>query len=44
MTRPAAPRKLRAASQARVDSILDAACELLAIEGVASLSIYSAAE
>ena len=44
MTRPAAPRKLRAASQARVDSILDAARELLAVEGVASLSIYSVAE
>lgn len=44
MTRPAAPRKLRAASQARVDSILDAARELLAVEGAASLSIYSVAE
>jgi AcrR family transcriptional regulator len=44
MTRPAVPRKLRAASQARVDSILDAARDLLAVEGVASLSIYSVAE
>ena len=44
MSRPAAPRKLRAASQARVDSILDAARFLLAAEGVASLSIYSVAE
>ncbi|RRV03965.1 TetR/AcrR family transcriptional regulator [Pseudomonas sp. v388] len=44
MTRPAAPRKPRAASQARIDSILDAARTLLAAEGVASLSIYSVAE
>ena len=44
MTRPATPRKPRARSQARIDSILDAARELLASEGVASLSIYSVAE
>ena len=44
MTRPASPRKPRAGSQARIDSILDAARLLLAAEGVASLSIYSVAE
>ncbi|MDY7567557.1 TetR/AcrR family transcriptional regulator [Pseudomonas sp. RTC3] len=44
MTRLAAPRKPRARSQARIDSILDAARTLLAAEGVASLSIYSVAE
>jgi len=44
MTRTATPRKPRARSQARIDSILDAARELLAAEGVASLSIYSVAE
>jgi AcrR family transcriptional regulator len=44
MTRPATPRKPRAASQARIDSILAVARELLASEGVASLSIYSVAE
>ncbi|WP_397450995.1 TetR/AcrR family transcriptional regulator [Pseudomonas sp. NA-150] len=44
MTRAAAPRKPRARSQARIDSILDAARTLLAAEGVASLSIYSVAE
>jgi AcrR family transcriptional regulator len=44
MTRPAAPRKPRARSQARIDSILEAARTLLATEGVASLSIYSVAE
>jgi AcrR family transcriptional regulator len=38
------PRKPRARSQARIDSILDAARTLLAAEGVASLSIYSVAE
>ncbi|MEE4964270.1 TetR/AcrR family transcriptional regulator [Pseudomonas alliivorans] len=43
MTRTAAPRKPRARSQARIDSILDAARTLLASEG-ASLSIYSVAE
>jgi AcrR family transcriptional regulator len=43
-TRPAAPRKPRARSQARIDAILDAARALLAAEGVASLSIYSVAE
>ena len=44
MTRTVAPRKPRARSQARIDSILDAARTLLASEGVASLSIYSVAE
>ncbi|MFS2162023.1 TetR/AcrR family transcriptional regulator [Pseudomonas sp. Pseusp122] len=44
MPRPATPRKPRARSQARIDSILDAARELLAAEGVTSLSIYSVAE
>ncbi|MNF44436.1 Bacterial regulatory protein, tetR family [compost metagenome] len=44
MTRLATPRKPRARSQARIDSILDAARTLLASEGVASLSIYSVAE
>ena len=44
MSRPATPRKPRAASQARIDSILAVARELLASEGVASLSIYSVAE
>jgi AcrR family transcriptional regulator len=44
MTRPAALRKPRARSQARIDSILDAARTLLASGGVASLSIYSVAE
>ncbi len=43
-TRPAAPRKPRARSQARIDAILDAARILLAAEGVAGLSIYSVAE
>nr|GFD56277.1 hypothetical protein [Tanacetum cinerariifolium] len=44
MTRPATPRKPRARSQARIDSILEAARALLASDGVASLSIYSVAE
>ncbi|CAM3423921.1 TetR family transcriptional regulator [Pseudomonas floridensis] len=44
MTRTVVPRKPRARSQARIDSILDAARTLLASEGVASLSIYSVAE
>lgn len=44
MTRRAPPRKPRARSQARIDSILDAARALLASDGVASLSIYSVAE
>lgn len=44
MTRPVTLRKPRAGSQARIDSILDAARELLAAEGVASLSIYLVAE
>ena len=44
MTRTAPLRKPRARSQARIDSILDAARTLLAAEGVASLSIYSVAD
>lgn len=44
MTRTVTPRKPRARSQARIDSILEAARTLLASEGVASLSIYSVAE
>ena len=44
MTRPATPRKPRARSQARIDSILEAARTLLASDGVSSLSIYSVAE
>lgn len=44
MTRAATPRKPQARSQARIDSILDAARTLLAEQGVASLSIYSVAE
>lgn len=44
MSRAATPRKPRATSQARIDSILAAARALLASEGVASLSIYSVAE
>ena len=46
MTRPALPRprKPRAGSQSRIDTILDAARALLAAEGVNSLSIYSVAE
>ncbi|MGE8407487.1 MAG: TetR/AcrR family transcriptional regulator [Pseudomonas sp.] len=44
MSRGTTPRKPRARSQARIDSILDAARALLASEGVASLSIYSVAE
>ena len=44
MSRGTTPRKPRARSQARIDSILDAARTLLASEGVASLSIYSVAE
>lgn len=44
MTRIATPRKPRARSQARIDSILDAARTLLAADGVANLSIYSVAE
>ena len=44
MSRGSTPRKPRARSQARIDSILDAARTLLASEGVASLSIYSVAE
>ncbi|MCO8161601.1 TetR/AcrR family transcriptional regulator [Pseudomonas sp. 21LCFQ010] len=44
MTRPATPRKPRAASQARIGSILTAARELLVSEGMDNLSIYSVAE
>lgn len=44
MTRPATPRKPRAASQARIGLILSAARELLVSEGMDSLSIYSVAE
>ncbi|TDF79947.1 TetR/AcrR family transcriptional regulator [Pseudomonas sp. H9] len=44
MSRTVSPRKPRARSQARIDSILEAARTLLASEGVASLSIYSVAE
>lgn len=44
MTRLATPRKSRARSQLRIDSILTAARTLLAEEGVSSLSIYSVAE
>lgn len=40
----ATPRKPRARSQGRIDSILAAARTLLATQGVASLSIYSVAE
>ena len=43
MTRPAPLRKPRASSQARIDSILDAARGLLASEGVDNLSIYGVA-
>jgi len=44
MTRLTPNRKPRAGSQARIDSILDAARALLAAEGVANLSIYLVAE
>ena len=44
MTRTVTPRKPRARSQARIDSILEAARTLLANEGVASLSFFSVAE
>ncbi|MDH0628481.1 TetR/AcrR family transcriptional regulator [Pseudomonas mosselii] len=44
MTRPASPRKQRASSQARIETIQAAARELLAEHGVAGLSIYSVAE
>ncbi|WP_296218300.1 TetR/AcrR family transcriptional regulator [Pseudomonas sp. UBA2684] len=44
MPRPATVRKPRASSQARIAVILAAARELLAEQGVASLSIYSVAE
>ena len=40
----ATPRKSRARSQGRIDSILAAARTLLATQGVSSLSIYSVAE
>ncbi|PAA30971.1 TetR family transcriptional regulator [Pseudomonas fragi] len=44
MSSRATPRKPRARSQGRIDTILDAARTLLAAQGVASLSIYSVAE
>ncbi|HKS13005.1 MAG TPA: TetR/AcrR family transcriptional regulator [Pseudomonas sp.] len=44
MTRPTGPRRPRASSQARIDTILTAARGLLADEGVAGLSVYSVAE
>jgi AcrR family transcriptional regulator len=44
MNRPASPRKPRARSQARIESILAAARAVLASDGVASLSIYGVAE
>ncbi|MDR0209261.1 MAG: TetR/AcrR family transcriptional regulator [Pseudomonas putida] len=44
MSRASTPRKPRASSQARIDTILAAARELLADQGVAGLSIYSVAE
>ncbi len=44
MSRPATARKPRASSQARIAVILAAARELLAEQGVASLSIYAVAE
>ncbi|MEB0208288.1 TetR/AcrR family transcriptional regulator [Pseudomonas sp. CCC3.1] len=40
----ATPRKSRARSQGRIDSILAAARTLMATQGVSSLSIYSVAE
>lgn len=44
MSRTASPRKPRASSQARIAGILAAARELLAEQGMASLSIYTVAE
>lgn len=44
MSRPAVARKPRASSQSRITGILAAARELLAEQGVASLSIYNVAE
>lgn len=44
MSRTVTQRKPRASSQARIDAILATARELLADQGVASLSIYSVAE
>ena len=44
MSSRATPRKPRARSQGRIDTILDAARTLLAAQGVASLSIYSVAQ
>lgn len=44
MSRPPVARKPRASSQSRISGILAAARELLAEQGVASLSIYSVAE
>lgn len=44
MPRTATPRKPRASSQARIDTILAAARTLLAEQGIAGLSVYSVAE
>jgi len=44
MSRPTVARKPRASSQSRITGILAAARELLAEQGVASLSIYNVAE
>ncbi|MFI8480195.1 TetR/AcrR family transcriptional regulator [Pseudomonas sp. NPDC078700] len=44
MPRPTTARKPRASSQARISAILGVARELLAEQGVSSLSIYSVAE
>jgi len=44
MSRTASPRKPRASSQARIAQILTAARELLAEQGMATLSIYTVAE
>lgn len=44
MSRTASPRKPRASSQARIVQILTAARELLAEQGMATLSIYTVAE
>ncbi|MBP3934834.1 MAG: TetR/AcrR family transcriptional regulator, partial [Pseudomonas sp.] len=44
MSSRATPRKPRARSQGRIDTILDAARTLLTAQGVSSLSIYNVAE
>src|SRR3990167_8238996 len=44
MSRPPVARKPRASSQSRIAGILAAARELLAEQGVASLSLYGVAE